>query len=202
MPLCVLCLCVCVCLVAYGRALTAPTPGLTLLMPPGVPDLCSAGTPTPAVIWSRCQIPPLHPSTASPLSRQALLRSSLYAEASLCFSCCHSFVSVNTTYRASPFILSPPTNSPRVLWAPASCLSEFLRASLILESCVLTHPFPFVHFHLILSVCSPHHHTMSDKRPRRQSHVCLPGQHGLDFSSHKAGCQEGKNVFYYNWIQK
>lgn len=40
----------CLCLVACGRALTAPTPGLTLLTPPGVPDLCYAGTPTPAVI--------------------------------------------------------------------------------------------------------------------------------------------------------
>lgn len=64
-PLCVLCLS----LVAYGRALTAPTPGLTLLMPPGVPDLCYVGTPTPAVIWSRCQIPPLYPPTSS-LSKQ------------------------------------------------------------------------------------------------------------------------------------
>lgn len=168
-------------------------------MPPGVPDLCYAGTPTPAVIWSRCQIPPLHPSTASPLSKQHSCVIVCLPKL-LCFSCCRSFLSVNTTYLASPFILSPPNNSPHVLWVPALFMSEFLLASLILESSVLTHPFPFIYFHLIFSVCSPHHHTMSDKRPQLQSHVCLPGQHGLVFSSHKADCQEGKIVFYYNRI--
>lgn len=171
MPLCLLCLCVC--LVAYGRALTAPTPGLTLLMPPGVPDLCYAGTPTPAVIWSRCQIPPLHPSTASPLSRQALLRSRLCAEASLCFSCCHSFLSVNTTYLASPFILTPPTNGPHVLWVPASFLSEFSTSLTDLRELCPHPPISIRPFspHFVCVFTSPSHHV---RQKTAAAIACLP----------------------------
>lgn len=45
------------------------------------------------------------------------------------------------------------------------------------------------------------HHPVSGCRPQLQSHVRLPGQHGLVFSSHKADCQEGNTDFDCNHIQ-
>lgn len=168
MPLCVLCLS----LVAYGRALTAPTPGLTLLMPPGVPDLCYAGTPTPAVIWSRCQIPPLHPPTSSPLSKQ---------HSGVIF-CLHKLLSAfhvaTPCYLWIPLIWLHHSSSHQQLTAhiccgclPHSCRS-FTSLTLIVEFC--GHPpipvRPFSH-HFVCVFTSPSHHV---RQTTAAAIACLP----------------------------
>lgn len=169
-------------------------------MPPGVPDQCYAGTPTPAVIWSRCQIPPLRPPTSPPRSKQH----------SWVIVCLHKLLSAfhaaTPSYLRIVLIWLHHSSSHHPITAHICCeclphVRVFTSLALIVQRSVVTHSFHFIHFHNILSVCSPHHHTMSDKRPQLQSHVCFPGQHGLVFSSHKADCQEGKTVFYYNIIQ-
>ena len=195
-------------------------------MPLGAPDLCYAGTPTPAVSSSRCQISPpppphLHLLTTStstlnhlcsPPMGHSLPQFSGVASARL--SASHSasqvlpvilFYPRQQRVNSSQFILSPLLNRAYLLrlsdiisaWGslPALHSSEFIEG-------FCGHPsisiHPFSHHFVLISMCSPHHHSVSGKRPQLQSHVCLSGQRGLVFSSHKADCQKGKTGIKYS----
>lgn len=168
-------------------------------MPLGGPDLCYAGTPTPAVSSSRCQIvlpPPPHPL--------------LQLKLSLCFCVCmprslhplfYFFLYHFHLLCRSKFIFSLLPNKPFV-WRPTDKSSAWglldffpaLHSSEFTEKLSGHSPIPCspIFMSLFSSPCSPHHRFMSGKRPEQQSHVCLFGQRGLVNCSHKADYKEGK----------
>ena len=140
-------------------------------MPPGAPDLCYAGTPTPAVSSSRCQIPPPTPPPPPPpppplhhlhpvpfwltLLDRFLPSVSEIVSLSDSHSACH-VLSVTPFYPWLPLVCLSHSSTHRHIFCSHNICLAFIRfltrLALIIESSLATHPFPFTHF---TSLC-PH----------------------------------------------